>query len=122
MALTPVQLALRAGRKAIKAIDGRTGTLSRSGETSVSIELTLGETRSEDYLEDNVVTVSRIRDFLIDVDQYAFAAGPVAPRDGDVISYAGENWTVRPTSSESEYRRSDRDGLRWRVHTKKTGV
>ena len=117
MALTIVQRALKAGRAAIKKLDGRVAILSR-GAISVPVNVTIGETRAEEIVEDGIVTTIRVRDFLIDASEYNLGLGPVNPMVGDKITLEGKAFQVLPTDSEPEYRISDRDGDTWRVHTK----
>lgn len=117
MALTPIQKALKAGRATIKAIDGRLALLTR-GIITVSVKLTIGETRAEEIVENDMVTTIRVRDYLIDAIEYNFGQGPVPPMVGDRITIDGKIFQVLPTDSEPEYRISDRDGDTWRVHTK----
>ncbi len=120
MALTIIQKALKAQRAAIKSIDGRNATLTRGGIT-VKAVVTIGETRAEEIVDNQTVTTIRVRDFLIDVNEYDFGSGPVNPIAGDIVAISGDTWQVLPTSSEPEYRRHDRDGDTWRVHTKEAG-
>ena len=122
MALTILQTALRVSRDVVKTIDGRSVTIARGAESTV-VTATLGETRSEDFLEENLISTVRVRDFLIDVADYKFAiAGTVKPVTGDLITYDGEKWIVQPLAAEPEARPHGRDTSTWRIHTKKLGT
>ena len=117
MALTPIQKALKAQRAVIKKVDGRDGVIARGG-LSENVFLTIGETRAEEIVDNNMITTIRVRDFLIDVVEYRFNGQQEKPRSGDTITTAGKSYQVLPTSSEPEYRQSDRDETTWRIHTK----
>jgi hypothetical protein len=112
---TIVQRALAAQRLAVKRLDGRLVKISREAVFYDNVPATIGETRSEDYIEDQIISTVRVRDFLIDVADYRLGT----PQAGDLVTYQDEVWEVQPTSAEPEYRRSDRDGSTWRIHTKR---
>ena len=120
MVLTIVQKALRAQRRAIKRLDGRRGTITR-GSITVAVLLTIGESTTEEIVENNIATETIVRDFFIEKANYNFGAGPVEPVNGDIVTVNGERWQVLPTDSEDGSRRHDRDGLTWRIHTKEIG-
>ena len=124
--LTPVQKARLASRAAIKKLDPRSITITRDGDESSATVATIGETRTEDYRDDNVLIVVRFRDYLIDVGDYRIDVGGIEsvaiPVAGDFIKETiigtVRYFEVLADGGSDEYRAHDRDGNTWRVHTK----
>lgn len=114
---------MRVQRKATKSLDGRVVLIERGDNPATAATATIGETRSEDFVEDgNTVLTVRFRDWLIDAVEYKVNGEAAIPAEGDRVIYDREIWTVHVTPSEPEHRRSDRDSQTWRVHCKKTGT
>ena len=123
----PVQRASKVGRNSRKLLAGFDVIIRRrdnDGEIlwEVKTKATVGETRTED-LTQTVVTTSRIRDFFVDRNDYCDGHGqPVAPCIDDeidqVVGGVVATFQVLPETDEREYRRSDRAGHWWRIHTK----
>lgn len=120
----PINNAISAARGAQKSLAGVALVLSRSGaagDTDIALA-TVGETRVEDFFEDGSVVSVRVRDFLIDAADYLIDGVEVPPTVGDLITQEinGRSvvFQVLPAGAEREYRRSDREGTFWRVHTK----
>ena len=121
--VSPIQKARLVSRAAIKLVDPRTVTVSRGVDVFTIENATIGESRTEEIQNsDNVITEVLLRDYLIDVSDFDFGSGPVAPQVGDVITETINGITryfeVLPTNGVPEYREHDRDGTTWRIHTK----
>lgn len=89
---------------------------------TTGVVATVGETRVEDLQQDGLLVSVRYRDFLIDACDYGFEGEVAAPKVDDVITQELGGRTVGfqvlPLPGEREYRRSDRFGDVWRIHTR----
>lgn len=124
---SPIQKAKAVVRNAIKKIDPRTVTIVNNSDVeSSSITATIGETSREEFTENNIQIVIRYRDYLIDVADYDFGAGPVEPEQGDYVKETIDGTlcyfevTSKPGQSTARYH--DRDRTVWRVHTTERGA
>lgn len=120
--VTPIQSAAQAARAARKEVSGLPVIIRRGSFETLVRRATVGETRTEDFIEGQAVVSVRYRDFLIDALDYVVDGDPVAPQVDDKIvqSLGGKEviFQVVPLPGEREYRRSDRSGFVWRVHTR----
>ncbi len=114
---------MKVNRQAIEKIAGASITVTRGATTSASMIATVGETRSEDFIEDGFVVSVKLRDYIVCASKYIFALSPVVPEKGDIITEVidGEvthKWEVLPAGQDPVYRPHDRDGMFFRIHTK----
>ena len=120
--VTPIQSAALAARAARKTVSGLPIVLRRGSFETLVPRATVGETRTEDYIEGQAVVSVRYRDFLIDALDYVIDGDEVAPQvDDKIVQVLGGRevvFQVIPLPGEREYRRSDRSGFVWRVHTR----
>lgn len=120
--VTPIQAATQAARAARKVVSGLPIVIRRGAfETPVAFA-TVGETRTEDLVDGTLVVSVRYRDFFVDVADYRIDGDEVAPQVDDKIvqTINGRSvvFQVVPLPGEREYRRSDRSGFVWRIHTR----
>lgn len=102
-------------------------TLSRSGETDVTLSASIGSSEFDTEDENGFLTKVESRDFIVDAADYAFAAGAVEPARGDqfreTVGSAVHVYEVFSFGSERQlFRYSDAARTRLRVHTKKVDV
>jgi len=120
--VTPIESAILAARAARKVVSGLSVIIRRGSFETLVARVTVGETRTEDYLEGQAVVSVRYRDFLIDASDYVVDGDQVAPQvDDKIVQMLGGRevvFQVVPLPGEREYRRSDRSGFVWRVHTR----
>lgn len=127
MVESPVHRVYRSSREAVKRLAGCRVTLRRFDgiggvKTGVVERAVLGETRTTDFVENNIAVVVRFRDFLIDVSEYVIDGLEVIPQVDDQVEMevngSIRRYQVLPAPGEGEYERSDRLGIVWRVHTR----
>lgn len=120
--VSPVQNASTAARAARKKLSGSVVILERDTLRTSGVVATVGETRVEELIQGEIIVSVRMRDFFIDAADYGFSGERSPPRVDDRIIQEIDGrsvvFQVTPASNEREYRRSDRFGNVWRVHTK----
>lgn len=121
--------ASKAGRKARKRLSAFSAVISRTvGEDTFEsdpVKVTFGETTIEEIISNEVLISVRLRDIIIDVCDYVIpgiSEDPIKPGEDDRFTIdLGSGSTVFEAISRVEgrfYRRSDRYGNTWRIHTK----
>jgi len=129
MALTFRQNAIKVARQANKSLAAIDAVLSRVVAevtySSVTIQVTQAETEIEEIYETGLAVTIRHRDFLIEAADYAFAGldgGALKKPEIDdeiVVTLDDGPATFRVVpNNERPYRRSDRYGFVYRVHSK----
>lgn len=110
----------------LKTNASRAVTYSRGGETITIAEAIIGNTRAEVTANDGMTLQSKVRDYLIAVEDLYFGSSPVEPVEGDEIREPdGTNtfvFTVMPLGSEPAWHYSDPFRQRYRIHTKLTAI
>lgn len=121
---TPVERAILAARGPQKRISGRRVVLRRyvSGVVKLGYAVaTIGETRSEEYISEEMAVHVRYRDYLIDVKEYVIGGELVEPQPDDQIDETIDGvvvtFQVLPHPGEPN-RHSDATRTTWRLHTK----
>lgn len=123
---SPVEVAISAARGSHKRLAGVPVILRRKVdgdwvETRIAFA-TVGETRSEEFIEGSIVVSVRYRDYLIDRGDYAIDGVEVAPLLDDQIVEELDGreviFRVSPAAGQREYRPSDRARTVWRIHTR----
>ena len=114
--MTVISQAGVASRAAHKKLDPHKVTVTR-GSLSFPATATIGETRSEEILTNNVVILTRVRNYLIDVVEYNFGEGCVEPEVGDQITEGETVWIVTEDSTDTAWRWSDRERKVYRLNT-----
>ena len=102
-------------RTAHKKLDPHSVTVSR-GSLSFAAIATLGETRTEEVLNDEYVVSTRVRNVFIDVASYDFGGGPVEPEVGDRILCDGIDWVITEDFTDAAWRWSDRERTYYRIN------
>lgn len=127
---TPVGQASNAARLAQKALAGRSLVLRRYvngvAQTGYVMKATVGETRADEYLESGIVTVTRFRDFFIDVGDYVINGEVTEPQMDDQIDEVIDGQTVTfqvlPAGGGPAYRHSGPTRSVWRVHAREMRI
>ena len=121
--------ASKVARKARKKLSGFSAVISRKvngiwieGDATV---VTFGETIVDELVASETVISTRLRDLLIDACDYripGISEDPIEPEECDRITVTLNSgstvFEVIPRADARHFRRSDRYGLTWRVHTK----
>lgn len=130
MTFNPSYRAINAARRSREMLTGFEVVLSRVEDDivymSTTIKARLGETLVDEIIESGAVVSTRLRDILVESADYAFLGlndgNPVAPKAGDnirvTLASGWEIYEVMPQEDSREYRRADRAGMSWRVHTR----
>ncbi len=115
-----VASAAAATRKQQKRLEGVDARITR-GANSVEVKATIGETRTEEIIQDSVVVTTRARDYLVDAQEYDFGSGPVEPARADqiieTINDAEITWITTEDQSDTIWRWHDRQRKIYRIHT-----
>lgn len=121
---TPVERATLAARTSQKRLSGRNVVLRRYvGGAAVLgyCVATVGETRSEEYLSEEMAVLVRYRDFFIDTKDYVIGGELTTPQPDDQIDETIDGTVVTfqilPNPGEPN-RHSDMGRTVWRLHTK----
>ena len=111
-------------RDTLKSSAATSITITRSPTTSPSRTAVVGSTRMEVVTEEGDALQAKVRDYLIDVDEYDLGAGNVEPAEGDeireTVGSATHVFTVVPLDGDRAWRYSDPYHKTYRVHTKHT--
>ena len=121
---TPVERANLAARTMHKRLSGRSVVLRRyvgGVEKLGYATATIGETRGEEYISEDMTVLVRYRDFFIDVKEYVIDGVQVEPQPDDQIDETIDGvvytFQVLPNAGEPN-RFSDTGRTIWRLHTK----
>jgi len=122
--VTPVEKAMLAARGPHKRISGRLVVLRRYVDGVAvlgSATATVGETKSEEYVTEDMVVLVRYRDFFIDTKDYVVGGELTEPQPDDQIDETIDGTVVTfqilPNVGEPN-RHSDVTRTIWRIHTK----
>lgn len=122
--VTPIEKAMLAARGPHKRVSGRRVVLRRYvdgvAKTGYAIA-TIGETRSEEYVSEEMAVLVRYRDFFIDTKEYVIDGELTEPQPDDQIDETIDGTVVTfqilPSAGEPN-RHSDMTRTIWRIHTK----
>ncbi len=122
----PCENATIAARAADKQLYGVMVSINRGWTPNMAVaEATVNATVASTTTEevgDEVVVVTRFRDYLIDVDQYDAGGGPTKPQENDVIGEIVNGllslFEVLPAGGNTAFEYSDNTRRTWRIHTK----
>lgn len=122
--VTPIEKAMLAARGPHKRVSGRRVVLRRYvggvAQTGYAIA-TVGETKSEEYVSEDMVVLVRYRDFFIDTKEYVIGGELTEPQPDDQIDETIDGTVVTfqilPSAGEPN-RHSDVTRTIWRIHTK----
>ena len=118
----PVRRAFNAHRKVQLRLAGVEITVQRGLNTSSVISATVGFTGETNYDEMGMVTYTKHRDYLIDITDYDFGSGAVAPQRHDIVTEVINGvpltFEVVSANNDAPANYDNRDRNLWRVHTK----
>jgi hypothetical protein len=114
--MTIVGRAGNAMRNTHKHLDPHQVEVFRGGSSFCAIA-TIGQTQTDEVLNDNTVITTRLRNFFIDVSDYDFGSGAVEPAIGDEIHDQGAVFVVCKDMTDSHWRWSDRERTYYRINT-----
>lgn len=113
-----------AARAPIKRVSGRRVVLRRfvNGVEKLGYAIaTVGETKSEEFVTEDMVVLVRYRDFFIDTKEYVIGGDLTEPQPDDQIDETIDGTVVTfqilPSAGEPN-RYSDMARTIWRIHTK----
>lgn len=115
---TRIETAIAAGLAKIKSLAGVPVTLSR-GAAATSITQAIRGASMTEVTDSNGQRMRIVRrDYLIDAADYQVSGVAVEPAIGDEITDDGEVYEVAPLGSgDTPWRWSDRQHVRYRIHT-----
>jgi hypothetical protein len=121
---TPVERAMLAARGPMKRVSGRRVVLRRFvdgvAQTGEAIA-TIGETRSEEFVTEDMAVLVRYRDFFVDTKEYVIGGELTDPQPDDQIDETIDGvvvtFQILPSAGEPN-RHSDMSRTIWRIHTK----
>jgi hypothetical protein len=118
----PIRRAFNAHRKVQIRLAGVEISIQRGLNTSSVISATVGFTGETTYDEMGMVTYTKHRDYLVDITDYDFGSGAVAPQRHDivteVINGVPVTFEVVSANNDAPANYDNRDRNLWRVHTK----
>ena len=118
----PIRRAFNAHRKVHLRLAGVEISIQRGLNTSSVISATVGFTGETTYDEMGMVTYTKHRDYLVDITDYDFGSGAVAPQRHDivteVINGVPVTFEVVSANNDAPANYDNRDRNLWRVHTK----
>ncbi len=87
------------------------------GESYVDVTAVIGQTRTEEAIDDNAIVKSSVRDFLIKKSVLVLDSVLIEPKVGDKITEGGNTYQVSGLGSDGPARDSGFSGYTWRIHT-----
>ncbi len=118
----PIRKAFNAHRKVHQQLAGVKVTVSRGLSTSAVIVATAGFTGETNFDDMGQTIFTKHRDYLINIEDYDFGSGPVAPSRHDVlteiINGVPIQFEVTLANKDAADNYDNRDRTIWRVHTK----
>lgn len=106
----------------LKATAADLVTYTRGGETLADLSATIGTTTHDDIAANGMLTAVESNDFVITAADLILSAAVTLPVVGDVITWGGETYEVRPFGEKQRpWRYSDPHKVTLRIHTKRTG-
>lgn len=96
-------------------------TYSDGDSLSIVVVGAIGVVEVASSDNEGFVIRSRMRDFLIDVAYMVDGGSTLVPQAGFYLIDRGERYQIVPIGDEPCWRWSDRDHLRYRIHTQYVG-
>ena len=110
----------------LKSHASRAVSYKRGAETIMIAQAVIGNTRTDVMTADGMTVQSKVRDYLVDVEDLYLGGAVVEPAEGDEIRETDGTstyvFTVMPLGSEPAWRYSDPFRQRYRIHTKVTAI